>query len=564
MRHLVIPQSTVALDVTSMQQTEQVATLLPADFDLAKLAPSEQRVCSSLLSGLDETWFVVPNVAILVEGTDCEIDVVLVSANRGVIAVEVKGGVISIEKGVWIQNGRPLTKSPTQQVTKAKHNLIKRLRTTGVELDGMFVCHAIALPDVGSVPADGLGTDTPHEIVFAKPQLEFPTRAVDQLLREQKPVPPQRIAKLLAALRPDIALEGNEGQVLQWAGKRLDDETRVHLANIQGLDKNRRVLVTGGAGTGKTMLVLDWAKRAIERGERTLVVCFNKPIADQLQRTLAGTDAMVGTYHDIAVRLLEAHGFRVGASPTPEYWRTVPTDALAFHAERIGTPFDTIIVDEGQDMYPHWFQSLEHLLDPRGPRNLLVVADPAQALYVAPWIPPADMMELPLVYNLRNCGAIAKLVQRLGGPTPLPSAPLGDAVTHLYAGGHKEARKRVRDLVHELSQTYGIPFIQIAVLTTHIKVRDALLAEPIEGCPLVRWSDRSEDAVLCETVQRTKGLERTAVILVDMSDEPDKVVLYVGVSRAVSVLRLVGLPALARAVGVAPAENSPGEHGRHA
>ena len=177
-----------------------------------------------------------------------------------------------------------------------------------------------------------------------------------------------------------------------------------------------------------------------------------------------------------------------------------------------------------------------------------------------PWMPPDDMMELPMVFNLRNCAAIAKLVQRLGGPTPLPSAPYGDAVVHLYAGGHKEVRKRVRDAVHELAQTYGIAFSQIAVLTTHTKVRDALLEEPIEGCPLVRWSDRSEDAVLCETVHRTKGLERTAVILVDMSNEPDKMLLYVGVSRAVSVLRLVGPSALAQAAGVAPGVSSPGKN----
>lgn len=64
--------------------------------------------------------------------------------------------------------------------------------------------------------------------------------------------------------------------------------------------------------------------------------------------------------------------------------------------------------------------------------------------------------------------------------------------------------------------------------------------------------------MLCETVHRTKGLERTAVILVDMSGEPDKVLLYVGVSRAVSVLRLVGPQALAHAVGVPAAPSAPG------
>ena len=531
-------------------QTEGVAILLPDDFDLTHLPQSEQRVCKAFLLGLDDSWTVVPSVPIVVDRNDCEIDVVLVSATRGVIAVEVKGGVISIEQGRWIQNGRTLPKSPPQQVTKAKHELIKRLRTSGVELEGMFVCHAIALPDVGSVPPEGLGPDAPAEIVFAKAQLEFPAVAVGKLLHEHGPIPPERVAKLLATLRPDVALEGDEGQVLQWAGQKLDDETRIHLGNVRGLDKNRRVLVTGGAGTGKTMLVLEWAKRAIGRGERTLVVCFNKPIADQLQRSLAGTDAMVGTYHDIAVKLLEPHGFRVGASPTTEYWLNVLTDAMAFHAEHIGTPFDTIVVDEGQDIYPHWFASLERLLDPNGPHKLLVVADPSQAIYVQPWTPPDDMTEMPLQYNLRNCSAIARLVQRLGGPWPLPSAPYGDAVIHLYAGGMREVRKRVRDAVKSLSQTYGIPFSQIAVLTTHTRERDSLLDGPIEGCRLVRWADRREDGVLCETVQRTKGLERTAVILVDMSGEPDPMLLYIGASRAVSVLRLVGPAGLAHAAGV--------------
>lgn len=132
----------------------------------------------------------------------------------------------------------------------------------------------------------------------------------------------------------------------------------------------------------------------------------------------------------------------------------------------------------------------------------------------------------------------------------MPSAPFGDAVVHLYAGGYKEVRKRVRNAVQQLTQTYGIAFSQMAVLTVHTDVRDALLAEPIDGCPLARWVDRSEDAILCETVHRTKGIERTAVIVVELSGEPDKRHLYIGVSRAVSVLRLVGPPALAEAAGI--------------
>lgn len=527
-----------------------MARLLPSDFDITALEMSERRVCQALLTGLDDSWFVVPQVPVVAEGADGEIDIVLVSAEHGVLAVEVKGGVIRIEKGRWFSYDHPMKRSPAQQAVRNKHLLLKRLRSARVDTEGLFVAHVIALPDVGSVPPEGLGTDAPSEIVFAKSSLAHPAEAVKPLLRAHTPVPVEKFERFLAALRPDVVLDGSEGRVLQAARSRLDEETRVHLAGLEGLDANQRVLVTGGAGTGKTMLAIRWARRAVQRGERTLVVCFNKPIAERTRKLLEDSGATVSTFHDVLVQLLEPHGFRIGANPTPEYWRDALTDALAFHAERVGTPFDTIVVDEGQDFYAHWFDALQHLLDPRGPQRLLVVADPAQAIYVQPWAPPTQMVTMPLVYNLRNCASIAKVVQRLGGPTPLPKAPFGDSVRHFEAGGHAEVRAHVRTALHRLCDEYGVPFSQIAVLTTRSEIRNQLLDEPPEGFPLARWEHRGEDNVLCETVQRTKGLERTAIVLVDLSGTPDPVLVYVGASRAVSSLSLVGPPSLAHAVGV--------------
>ena len=171
-------------------QTAGVAKLLPADFDLTLLPESEQRVCKAFLLGLDETWIVVPSVPILLDGQDCEIDVVLVSPSRGIILVEVKGGIVTIDKGRWVQYDRQLRKSPVDQVMKAKHQLLSRLRCSGVDMNGLFMCHAVALPDVGAVPAAGLGLDAPAEIILAKPELQFPAVAVSRLLREHGPIPP--------------------------------------------------------------------------------------------------------------------------------------------------------------------------------------------------------------------------------------------------------------------------------------------------------------------------------------------------------------------------------------
>ena len=55
----------------------------------------------------------------------------------------------------------------------------------------------------------------------------------------------------------------------------------------------------------------------------------------------------------------------------------------------------------------------------------------------------------------------------------------------------------------------------------------------------VSWEERQSGAVICETIHRSKGLERDAVVVVtEDKDLPDHL-LYVGLSRAVSHLVVV-------------------------
>ncbi|MEX1105358.1 MAG: hypothetical protein WEB78_04110, partial [Ilumatobacteraceae bacterium] len=281
--------------------------------------------------------------------------------------------------------------------------------------------------------------------------------------------------------------------------------------------------------------------------------------ADHLTHVLAGNRVEVHTYHDLIVHLLEPHGFEVTGRPDREYWEHVPTQALLDHAAQVGTPFDTVIIDEGQDMRPHWLASIEMLIDPAAPTpRLLMVADPTQAIYVKPWVAPARMMKAPLEYNLRSAHSVAEVVQHLGGPKPRPGAIGELPVTHLRAGGTKEVRKRVRSTIESLTADHGVPLSQIAVLTLRTDVRDALLdvrADVDAGrdpLPVARWEDRSEETALCETVHRGKGLERAAVIVVDITDAPEPQLVYIGASRAMWSLTLVGKDVLAEVAGIPP------------
>ena len=86
----------------------------------------------------------------------------------------------------------------------------------------------------------------------------------------------------------------------------------------------------------------------------------------------------------------------------------------------------------------------------------------------------------------------------------------------------------------------------VVVATFRTAVRDRLRAE----LDLVRWEDRVDGAVVCENVHRLKGLEFDTVILASPADEDDETKLYVGVSRAVSELVVIGPEPLAQRLGI--------------
>ena len=73
-----------------------MAILVPAELDLEGLQPeSERRVIRQLLIDLDDEWYVVPKVPVLIDGQNAEIDAVLVSPHLGDVLVEIKGGLVS-------------------------------------------------------------------------------------------------------------------------------------------------------------------------------------------------------------------------------------------------------------------------------------------------------------------------------------------------------------------------------------------------------------------------------------------------------------------------------------
>ena len=147
------------------------------------------------------------------------------------------------------------------------------------------------------------------------------------------------------------------------------------------------------------------------------------------------------------------------------------------------------------------------------------------------------MPSIELEYNVRSTLSVGRHVADLGGADPDLAAMEGPPVRHVQT-----TPESVVDVVGaELSKVleeYSLPLAHVAVLTSHRVLRDSLIAS-ILPVKLARWDERDEDVVVCETVHRAKGLERLAIISVDLDEDRARDIDYIGSSRAVLHLTVI-------------------------
>ena len=355
------------------------------------------------------------------------------------------------------------------------------------------------------------------------------------------------------------------------------DEEQIRLSEQQyaALDllaTERRAIVLGVAGSGKTLLAAEKARRLAAQGHDVLLTCFNRPLAEHLAATIGRTRGVtVKTFHGLAEAMGQSAGL-IGPVPAHDgpYFDTLP-DILDRAIRKLPEDrYDAIVVDEGQDIDSVWWLPLLDLLRDRAHGILYVFGDANQDLYHAR--EPAEMgvvmPEAPPTYYLtedRRCTkTIHEFASRYAVTDALPAparatGPDGRPVEVVrYPDGDADAcRKLVAKVLRGILDAGRVAASDVVVLTPR-SPRSSWLMRP-DGAAVEAWPYRlvpeygPEGSVLppptrggevrVSTVHRFKGLEAPVVVLAEIDGRvaPEDLpgLLYVGATRARSHLVVV-------------------------
>lgn len=540
---------------------------LPPDVTGNILRSTECDVYRRLEAVLDDSFVVFysrPWLGLRSDGEeiDGECDFVVAHGKLGMLTLEVKGGAVAYEPRTdqWTSRDRwkvtHRIKNPVRQARGAKHEILKKLNASPHwQRRRIRARHGVVLPHSSSPPGD-LGADMPRKIFcFAE---EFGNGFREWILQRFGDVQTDegRVAELgsdgLVALEKILArpfqLRMPLGTVLSRDDEALHVLTQQQFHILRAIEAVPRAAISGAAGTGKTVLAMEEAKRCAESGRRTLFICYNRGLATDVRLRLQhGPPLSVLTFHELCDQLTKQAGLSVPRGVSDEQlFDDVWPELLLEAFERLPDErYDAIIVDEGQDFLPLWWTALESGLRSHGSALLRIFFDNNQRVYESAASLPQEVALVPirLTQNLRNTRRIHELVrQHYTGHEIEAVGPEGVEVRWLTVKSPGELAKQVSECVARLSSLEQVPPQDIAVLVgTPKAIEDIAPQRRVGGFHTVTCDAPSDGAVVVDSIRHFKGLERPVVVIAATSDTViDTELPYVALSRARTHLVIVG------------------------
>lgn len=498
-----------------------------------------------------------------------EADFVVLIPGKGVLCLEIKGHRrVRRQGGAWLLgSGGPDYRGPFKQALEATNSILRRVKLRSPNFSGTPFAWAVVFPFVAAV--DRFDTDEwqPWQLVTAD---DLKSASIGKIFDGIIDAERKRLAEVETArwfrpevnaltfaqrdaladlLRPDFELCETPRSAKQRRAEELHHYTQEQFGALDAMDVNQHVIFEGPAGTGKTVLALEAARREAITGKRVLLLCFNQLLADWLREEVHsfGVPVTVRTLHSL---LREIAGIEIPRPDSTEFWeQELPERALEILLDGgANWEFAVLIIDEAQDVLRECYLDVFECLVRdgwHGGRWRLFGDFAFQAIYDNPeWglteiqrrAPSAARYSLRV--NCRNTPRIIEFVNLLARPIPGYSRALrpntgSDPRVRYYSNNRQ--MQVLDEALNELLDD-GFMESEIVVLSAKVDSCAAQAAHTILSGVLEPVSTgMAAGKVGYATVHAFKGLDRPAVVLTDVDDivsERARNLFYTAISRA--------------------------------
>ena len=511
-----------------------------------------------------------------------EADMVIAVPSLGVLCIEVKGCGVGREGGLWTYSYDPprtSTVGPFRQASQAAHSIRQYLAQKDSSLTALMFHSAVLFTEVDF--ADRSLEWEPWQIIGRTEFLRQPisllvTRVLEAAhsqCRSRKPVPTwygsqsgpnhRQLESVLKLLRPDFEYVASARNSVELADANIRRFTAEQFEAIDHLDDNRRVLFKGPAGTGKTFLAIEAARRAVRDGRSVALLCFNSLLASWLKHEAepiaqeAKTRSLSFYVGSLSGLMLSIAKINVPATANQDFWGVeLPmraADALLADGRDVPS-FDLLLVDEAQDLLSEPLLDVMELLLSGGLGSgcWVMFGDfERQAIYADKSATlgldrlrsrtAESVSTYRLRINCRNATRIAEAVTITSGMSPgysriLNTADSTDVEPVFYRSPSNQGNLLLATIA-KLLKSFAPAAIVVLSMRADASSCAARQARDQTGWRFASYREEPGDgtSVRYSSVHAFKGLEAAAVVLTDIEgieDDQAKALLYVGMSRA--------------------------------
>jgi superfamily I DNA/RNA helicase len=496
-----------------------------------------------------------------------EIDFVVLAPNLGIFCLEVKAGGVKRENGLWIftnLQGKSFQKTvgPFEQARDGMFSLMKAVEGRFGKYDrlgNLLFGYGVMFTDIEFREN---GPDMEQWQVYDlrsknRPVTEYIKRLHENTKKrlEQKGLsiilPNKRdIDKLVSFLRNDFDIIVPMWHREQMAENEIIRLTEEQYACLDGMQFNRRVLFEGGAGTGKTMLAVESARRSELKNQRVLFLCYNNLLADRLRKSLSDQRMVtVSTFHGFLRTICKRD--HLNEKHPDFYTRILPEKAFENIVEYGLEPYDKLILDEGQDLIRENYLDVLDLLIKGGLKEgewqifcdlkyQSIYSDQSREEMLKLLANRAQFASFRLTKNCRNSRYIAEhalILSRADRDAYRVSEVEGLPVDYYFFDDESDMCNKVMNVWKKLKDG-GISPDSLTILSTRRWENSALSKVSGSGLKihdLTSRNSKSDGSVGFSTIHSYKGLENKYIFIVDLDDlESDRIreLLYVGMTRA--------------------------------